>query len=209
MYVQEFKKKYMKIRNILASILAFCFVLFPQSSWSEANSPKQTVQETLDDIVAVVAKNKGDQNKKARRDGLRAIMNPKFDFAKMAQLSLGLHWNTISETERQEFIDVFSNLLSKTYMTKVETVEAGMVSVESERIEEGNQKAVVKTLVKSKGDFFPIDYRLINQNNAWRVYDVVIENIGIVVNYRNEFASIIRKDTFAGLMDQLRKKSVE
>jgi phospholipid transport system substrate-binding protein len=197
------------IQKLLTALTLTSVMIFAPLVTAELPSPKQTVQQTLDDIVAVVTKNKGDENKHARRNGLRSIMNPKFDFAKMAQLSLGTNWNTIDEDQQKEFVDVFSNLLSKTYMAKVETVEPGMITVESERIEEGNVKAVVKTLVKSKGDYFPIDYRLVLQGDTWRVYDVVIENIGLVVNYRNEFASIVRKDKFSGLMEQLRKKSAE
>jgi phospholipid transport system substrate-binding protein len=65
---------------------------------------------------------------------------------------------------------------------------------------------VVKTVVLSQGDTFPIDYKMMNRDNNWRVYDVVIENIGLVANYRNEFSGIIRKDKFSGLMEKLRAK---
>jgi phospholipid transport system substrate-binding protein len=192
-------------KNVIVLFLtsiSFCF-----SFAAESLSPKQTISSTISQIVDVVKENKGDEKTATRRSKIRDIINPRFDFAKMAQLSLGAAWTTITPSEQKEFVAVFSDLLSKTYMVKVETIEPGMVSVESERIEEGNLKASVKTLVKSKGDFFPIDYRLVNDNGNWRVYDVVIENIGLVVNYRNEFASIIRKDTFSGLMVQLRKKA--
>jgi phospholipid transport system substrate-binding protein len=80
-----------------------------------------------------------------------------------------------------------------------------MVKVESENVEP--PKAVVKTIVISKGDTFPIDYKLIQkEGGSWQVYDVVIENIGLVANYRNEFSGIIRKDNFSGLMEKLRAK---
>ena len=79
-----------------------------------------------------------------------------------------------------------------------------MVKVESEQVE--GPKAVVKTVVLSQGDTFPIDYKMMYRDNGWRVYDVVIENIGLVANYRNEFSGIIRKDKFSGLMEKLRAK---
>jgi phospholipid transport system substrate-binding protein len=80
-----------------------------------------------------------------------------------------------------------------------------MVKVESESVDP--PKAVVKTVVISKGDTFPIDYKLmVGSNGKWQVYDVVIENIGLVANYRNEFSGIIRKDKFSGLMERLRAK---
>ena len=199
-----------KKTQFILGLLIYCLVSFvsPVKADDSANlPPKAAVKQTIDLIVEAVSEFKGNEHKIQRRSKIREIINPRFDFAKMAQLSLGAAWNTITPAEQKDYVSVFSDLLSKTYMVKVETIEPGMVTVESERIEEGNLKASVKTLVKSKGDFFPIDYRLVNDNGQWKVYDVVIENIGLVVNYRNEFASIIRKDTFNGLMEQLRKKA--
>ena len=70
----------------------------------------------------------------------------------------------------------------------------------------GKVKAVVKTSITSRGDTFPLDYKLTNASGKWRVYDVVIENIGLVANYRNEFAGIIRKDKLSGLIQRLKDK---
>jgi phospholipid transport system substrate-binding protein len=198
-----------KTQFILSAVIySLALLVLPVHAEEATNlSPKAAVKQTIDLIVEAVGEFKGNEHKIQRRGKIREIINPRFDFAKMAQLSLGAAWNTVTPAEQKEYVAVFSDLLSKTYMVKVETIEPGMVTVESERIEEGNLKASVKTLVKSKGDFFPIDYRLVNDNGQWKVYDVVIENIGLVVNYRNEFASIIRKDTFSGLMEQLKKKA--
>ena len=123
----------------------------------------------------------------------------------MSRRSLGPNWNDISAEEQSEFTEVFSELLARTYLSKIETVKPGMVKVESESVDP--PKAVVKTVVLSKGDSFPIDYKLmVGSNGKWQVYDVVIENIGLVANYRNEFSGIIRKDKFSGLMERLRAK---
>jgi phospholipid transport system substrate-binding protein len=122
----------------------------------------------------------------------------------MSRRSLGSNWNEISPEEQKDFTTVFSELLARTYLSKIETVKPGMVKVESEQVE--GSKAVVKTVVISQGDTFPIDYKMMNRDNNWRVYDVVIENIGLVANYRNEFSGIIRKDKFSGLMEKLRAK---
>lgn len=169
--------------------------------------PKAAVQNTVEQIVKAVEANPGDAKMSERRVRLREIINPQFDFAKMAQLSMGASWPTINPDQQKEFVDVFSNLLSKTYMTKIETVKPGMVTIETESIDPTGTKATVKTLVKSKGDVFPIDYKLLKVGEEWKVYDVVIENIGLVVNYRNEFAGIIRKEKFEGLMQKLREKT--
>ena len=168
------------------------------------SSPKAEMQKTIDDIITIATAHPDDAQKTVRREKLRTLINPKFNFSEMAKRSLGPNWNEITAEEQGEFTDVFSELLARTYLSKIETVKPGMVEVRSEQVE--LPRAVVKTVVISKGDTFPIDYKLTYQNNSWQVYDVVIENIGLVANYRNEFSGIIRKEKFTGLMDRLRKK---
>jgi phospholipid transport system substrate-binding protein len=171
---------------------------------AESPSPKAEIQKTIDSIIATVQLHPGDSEKGLRREKLREIINPKFDFDEMSRRSLGSNWTEITPAEQKDFTTVFSELLARTYLSKIETVKPGMVKVESEQVE--GPKAVVKTVVLSQGDTFPIDYKMMYRDNGWRVYDVVIENIGLVANYRNEFSGIIRKDKFSGLMERLRAK---
>jgi phospholipid transport system substrate-binding protein len=171
---------------------------------AETPSPKVEIKNTIDSIIATVQANPGDAAKAARREKLREIINPKFDFDEMSRRSLGSNWTEITPAEQKDFTTVFSELLARTYLSKIETVKPGMVKVESEQVE--GPKAVVKTVVLSQGDTFPIDYKMMYREGGWRVYDVVIENIGLVANYRNEFSGIIRKDKFSGLMEKLRAK---
>jgi phospholipid transport system substrate-binding protein len=168
------------------------------------SSPKAEMQKTIDGIISIAAAHPEDAQKAVRREKLRTLINPKFNFSEMAKRSLGPNWNEITAEEQADFTNVFSELLARTYLSKIETVKPGMVEVKSEQVE--LPRAVVKTVVISKGDTFPIDYKLTYQNNSWQVYDVVIENIGLVANYRNEFSGIIRKEKFVGLMEKLRKK---
>jgi phospholipid transport system substrate-binding protein len=167
-------------------------------------SPKADMQKTIDQIISIATAYPGDAQQTVRRSKLRELINPKFNFAEMSKRSLGPNWNDITPEEQEEFTKVFSELLARTYLSKIETVKPGMVKVESEQVE--SPRAIVKTTVVSKGDTFPIDYKLSLHNNTWQVYDVVIENIGLVANYRNEFSGIIRKEKFSGLMDRLHKK---
>lgn len=167
-------------------------------------SPKAEIQKTIDSIISIASAHSEESQKTVRRQKLRELINPKFNFAEMSKRSLGPNWNEITPPQQAEFTSVFSELLARTYLSKIETVKPGMVKVESEQVE--MPRAVVKTIVTSKGDTFPIDYKLTYQNNQWQVYDVVIENIGLVANYRNEFSGIIRKEKFEGLMERLRKK---
>ena len=170
-------------------------------------APRIAVQQVVDEVIRIASEMAGDTRVHERREKLREVIKPRFDFAEMAKRSLGAQWKDCSSSEQEEFVSVFSKLLAKTYLSRIETVKPGMVRVESERVDAN--KAMVRTIVTSKGDEFPIDYKMLVVDEKWRVYDVVIENIGLVANYRNEFAGIVRKETFAGLMKRLRTKAEE
>ena len=167
-------------------------------------APKQKVQNAIDEIIKIVQANDGDAKKEIRREKLRILINPLFDFDEMAKRSLGINWKEATPEEQKEFVQVFSDLLARTYLSKIETVKPGMVTVNSETVEQG--KAMVKTSITHNGDTFPLDYKLQSASGKWRVYDVVIENIGLVANYRNEFAGIVRKDKVSGLIQKLKDK---
>lgn len=191
---------------VLKRIALLAALIFSTSAacFAESPSPKAEIQKTIDSIISTVQANPGDAGKGPRRQKLREIINPKFDFDEMSKRSLGSNWVDITPAEQKDFTTVFSELLARTYLSKIETVKPGMVKVESEQVD--GTKAIVKTVVLSQGDTFPIDYKMMYRDNGWRVYDVVIENIGLVANYRNEFSGIIRKDKFSGLMEKLRAK---
>jgi phospholipid transport system substrate-binding protein len=163
------------------------------------------VKDTIDKLVKVVETFPGDDHIKERRDKMREIITPKFDFQEMSKRSLGAHWPEITPEQQKDFVSVFSDLLARTYLARIENIRANTVKIDTESVNYPN--AIVKTTVTHKGDTFPIDYKLLNESSKWRVYDVVIENIGLVANYRNEFAGIIRKEQFDGLMKRLREKN--
>jgi len=194
------------------ALLILIFVFFPTALFGQSSdaqpvvpgSPMGEMQSTITELVNIVESLPGDNNLETRRGKLRETIEPKFDFKEMAKRSLGAHWLKINVEQRNEFVSAFSDLLARTYLSRIENVGRGMVSVESEKIKA--PKAYVKTMVNYKGDIFPIDYRLLERNKHWMVYDVIIENIGLVANYRNEFAGIIRKEKFSGLMKRLHDK---
>ena len=173
---------------------------------TEANlpSPRAEMQIVLDQVVNAAVNFRGDDNKNKRREELRKIISPKFDFQEMAMRALGTHWKLVTKEEQTEFIDIFSDLLAKTYLEKIETVERNMVKIEGETLE--YPKAIVRTSIRNESSVFPVNYKMLSGADGWKVYDVVIENIGLVANYRNEFAGIIRREKFSGLMKRLREK---
>ena len=196
------------VRSLFAMLLVSVACTF-SAAWAapstgEMNTPLVEMQLTIEKLVDVVGAYPGDANRKTRRSKLYDIIEPHFDFSEMAKRSLGAHWNTIDSTQQKEFVDLFSKLLARTYLDKIEGIKKDIVKFKGEQVEGG--RAIVKTTVENKGDIFPIDYKLLKRDSGWHVYDVVIENIGLVSNYRNEFSGIIRKDKFTGLLEKLRKK---
>ncbi len=197
----------MKSRILGLALCIFALLITP-TAWSaeSTNAPKALVENTLNQIVAIVEKLPGDANRQERRANILDVMKQRFDFEEMSKRSLGAEWLKITPDQQAEFVKVFSDLLARTYINKVDELRRNMVTMKEQKLE-GN-KALVKTIVEYKKDKFPLDYKLIQQNNDWRVYDVIIENIGLVANYRNEFAGIIRKDKFPGLLEKLKTKNI-
>ncbi len=199
----------MRFAAVLSAVFFMCapFCAIAEAVPTQAQaqlSPLKQVEHAINDLVTVIETSAASTTVEQRREKLRKVIDPVFDFEEMARRSLGAYWKEISAEEQVEFVRVFSDLLARTYLSKIESLKRGMVHLESERIEA--PRALVKTIVEDKGNKFPIDYKLLDQNGVWKVYDVIIENIGLVANYRNEFAGVIRKESFAGLMKKLSEK---
>ena len=192
------------MKKLFLTLLLFVAIT-PAVAQSAENGPKELVEQTVNQIVMLVEKHPGDTNREIRRAEILKVINERFDFEEMSKRSLGAEWQKITPEQQTEFVKVFSDLLARTYINKVDELRRDMVEIKEQKLEAN--KALVKTIVEYKKDKFPLDYKLLNQG-SWRVYDVIIENIGLVANYRNEFAGIIRKEKFSGLLERLKKKNL-
>ena len=113
--------------------------------------------------------------------------------------------NQLSDKDKQEFVDLFRTLLTNTYADRVETYSGEGVQYLNERTEK--EYAEVRTKVLSGKTEIPMDYRLLNKSNDWHVYDVVVDGVSLVNNYRGQFTKILHTSSYPELVDQLRKKS--
>jgi phospholipid transport system substrate-binding protein len=123
----------------------------------------------------------------------------------MSRRSLGAPWNQLTDKDKQEFVDLFRTLLTNTYADRVESYSGEGVQYLNERTEK--DYAEVRTKILSGKTEIPMDYRLMNKNSDWRVYDVVVDGVSLVNNYRGQFSKILRTSSYPELVDQLRKKS--
>lgn len=174
---------------------------------SYAGAPTDSMKTTIDEVLRIVRDNELKQPNKAteRRQMLEQVVEARFDYQEMSRRALGAPWNTLSDQEKQEFVALFRTLLTNSYADKIETYSGEGVQYLNERLEK--EYAEVRTKVLSGKTEIPLDYRLINKANDWRVYDVVVDGISLVNNYRGQFTKIIKSSSYADLVEQLRKKS--
>jgi phospholipid transport system substrate-binding protein len=193
----------MKIAHIIILALGFIFI---HSSYSEAqNDAKTTITEAVNKVKSEVTTHGGKISPEELDKKLRAIIEPAFDFQEMSRRCLGVNWNKATPDERKEFTDLFSTLLARNYLKQIrENAKDSEFKIISSS-EEG-RRSLVQTIVKTPKEEIKIDYRLYSKDKEWKVYDVIIENIGLVSNYRSEFAGIIKHSKVSGLIDQLRTK---
>jgi phospholipid transport system substrate-binding protein len=124
----------------------------------------------------------------------------------MAKRSLAAQWKELDENQRKEFVELFQSLLTRTYADKVESYSGEPVQYVNERLREEGYAEVRTKVVLGKAEI-PLDYRLTRIAGDWRVYDVVIDGVSLVSNYRGQFTKIIKSSSYADLVDKLRKKS--
>jgi phospholipid transport system substrate-binding protein len=189
---------------VRVSLVLFGF-LFALPSPSPAASPRAEVQATVDQVIETLKdETLGDA---ARREKLTSIIRPRFDLRTMSQWVLGVNWRRATETQKRRFIDLFSELLESTYVSKIENYTDERVVYGDERIEDG--RALVETRVVTKSAEIPIIYRMIRRDGEWKVYDVVIENVSLVRNYRSTYDQIAREQGIDRLLQRMEGKMAE
>lgn len=174
---------------------------------AQAGEATDSMRATIDEVLRILAEKELKQPGKAneRRQLLEKVVGERFDYQEMSRRSLGASWNNLSDKDKQEFVSLFQTLLVNTYADKIESYTGDGVQYMNERNEK--EYAEVRTKVLTGKTEIPLDYRLIRKGSDWRVYDVVVDGVSLVNNYRGQFSKILRNGSYADLVDQLRKKS--
>lgn len=170
-------------------------------------SPREVVEYMAWVIPSTVESSPVERTSEERRGQIRLRIDHYFDFKEMAKASLGSFWDEATPEEQTEFVWLFSHRLANTYLDRVDTMKPGMVKIENVKFDTGGVKAEVRTTVTIEGTTFPINYQFSKASGKWMVYDVIVENVGLVQNCRNEFASIIPQEKMNGLLQRLRGKN--
>lgn len=172
-----------------------------------AGGATEAMKNTIDEVLTIIRDKELKQPEKVeeRRQRLERVVGNRFDYQEMSRRAMGAPWNTLSDKDKQEFVALFRTLLTNSYADKIETYSGEGVQFINERTE--NDYAEVRTKVLTGKVEIPLDYRLLKKGAEWRVYDVVVDGVSLVNNYRGQFSKILRSSTYADLVDQLRKKS--
>ena len=168
-----------------------------------ASTPTEQIQETLQQVLTIMTRS-ANGNEAERKELLRNALMPRFDFLEMAKRSLGKHWESVPGRQ-DEFVAAFAEFLGTSYIGKIGSYKDEKILFVREWTEKELAQVDTK-VVPSKGDPVAVNYRLHRVQSEWKIYDVVVEDISIVGNYRSQFERILTKGTFDDLLKRLSEK---
>jgi len=198
----------MKIKLLVIYAVLTCFVFAAPAN--AQTSVTAEVKKTVDEVVRIVTDKdlKKPQNEKKKRAELKTAIGAIFDYGEMTKRAMGPHWRGLSAADKKEITGLFETLLENSYSSKIESYNNEKINYLRENVD-GNYAEVKSKIITAKQDEYSVDYRLMDENGQWRVYDVVIEGVSLVSNYRSQFNRIINEKGYPELVKKLQAKSKE
>jgi phospholipid transport system substrate-binding protein len=192
-------------RNRLSIIGISLVLILGASKAAQASGITEGLKATIDQVINVVTDPQYKDDRTTRRTKMKDIIFPKFNFLEMGKRSLGKkHWKERTPEERRAFVDVFGKLLENSYANKLESYSDEKINYVDEIVK--GKYAMVKTEVVRKNSTINIDYKLIEGSSEWLVYDITVEGVSLIKNYRSQFGKVIHNDSFDILMEKLNTK---
>jgi phospholipid transport system substrate-binding protein len=200
----------MKVRRHLALLGAVLLLVAAAAREAGAGAPTDQLRTNVDRVIKLVSDPslKGPDKAKDRRTSVRRVADDFFAFDETAKRSLGRHWQARTSSEQKEFVQVFSDLLERSYFTKIELYGGEKIQYVGEAIDADQATVKTKILTKQESEI-PIDYRMMKRGDKWLVYDVVIEGVSLISNYRTQFNKIIQTSSYQELVKKIRAKDAE
>ncbi len=190
-------------------LIVICLIVLLTASTALA-SVTDTVRSAVNDVITIVSSPdmKKKNNEQRRRSAIKKAIANVFDSEEMARRAMGKHWNQRTPQERKQFVDLFATLLENSYAGKIESYNNERIVYTREQVD-GTYAEVKSKVITPKHDEYTLDYRLIQKGNRWVVYDVIIEGVSLVSNYRTQFNKIISSSGYPELVRKLQTKSNE
>lgn len=192
--------------------LAVCLFVSLAAGANAMMPPDQLVKDTTHKVLKELTDNRDALQNDPQRlyKMVDEVVLPHFDFERMSRYVLGRYWRQANDTQQKKFVDEFKTLLVRTYATALFEYTGQEIDYKPFHHDEGDKKAVVETAVqRSDGPPIPIDYSLAQNSDEWKVYDIKIDGLSLVTNYRAQYARIIQTQGMDALIDQLTKKNEE
>jgi phospholipid transport system substrate-binding protein len=197
-----------RTRCFYVLVMMLLLVLTGQAGLSAPISPMDALKSPIEAVLGLLKdpKYKDPDQRQQQRDKIFTITRKLFDYTEMSKRALARNWKLFSPQEQLQFVDVFADHLSNSYMDKVQGEYKGetVVFLGQETVADG--KALVKTRVERQPSDISVDYSMLFADNNWRVYDVNIEGVSLIKNYRTQFDQILGKESPAQLIERLKKK---
>ena len=192
----------MRILRSCIVIVAFTLV----SSHVLAAGPIDAVRTSVEKVISMLrSETKEGVSPEQKRAEVVSVIREFFDFRELSRRTLGRSWKKLSIEQQKEFVELYRTILENTYVDRILEYNDEKVEFRGER-KLSSRKALVSTVVVTATKEIPIDYRLVLKGERWRVYDVVIEGISLVKNYRTQFRQILSRKDPDGLLDVMRQK---
>lgn len=186
------------------------FLLFAVNVQAAELAPDALVKDTAQEVLEIIKKDKDIQSGSQKKlyDLVEAKVLPHFDFKLMTQYAIGKHWRQASPVQQEALVGEFRTLLVRTYSTSLSAYKNQSIEYKPLRMQPGDSDVTVRTqIAQPGGQPVPIDYSLQKEASGWKVYDVVVDSVSLVTNYRGSFNSEIRQSGIDGLIKTLKEKN--
>lgn len=195
------------MKKILVGAMLLAWLMVPLLAF--AGVPLDTVKANVNSVLEILRdpKLKGEAGKKVKEQKIQAAAEKLFDFVELSKRTLGLNWNNFTPEQRKEFVHLFETILKDAYIEKITAYDNEPVNFTKEAPLSETTVEVSSVVVMKGGQQVPINYRVIKKENDWRVYDVVIEGVSLINNYRTQFREILGNNPPEKLLETLRKKT--
>jgi len=196
------------MRSLFTTALVLALALVLAAPPARAGAPTEQLKAQIDRVLKLIDDPALKDKPKDKRVAVRKIADDIFDFGETAKRALGRHWAARTQAERDEFVQLFGDLLERSYISKIELYGGEKIQYMSDRIED-DQASVLSKLVTKAGSDVPIEYRMLKKGDRWLVYDVIIEGVSLVANYRTQFNKIIQTSSYAELVKKMKSRQEE
>ena len=193
------------IKKILSGYVFLLFCIFSLTGKGFAGTEiTSELKKTIDQVITIVSDPEMKKNPSLRREKLRDTIGVRFNYRQMVMRSLAKNYRERSDKEREEFTALFKKLLENSYASKIENYQDETIKYVKEQVK--GKYALVNTEIIRKDGTINVDYKLINEDGKWTVYDFVIEEVSLIRNYRSQFTKIIKTESYGALVSKLSKK---